>query len=123
MPTDILCPARVELSLRRPHNRLVIENRADGVLIHAARDNFSPRARTCFVRYLAAEGYIPARYEWVAEIEKGGCSGLKWTVENSPGWSIAEARRKAARQVLRVILGASLVWLGLMVYAFLHATP
>ncbi len=121
MRAEAAFPELFELSIRRPENHLLIENRADTVFIRAARDNFSPREKRFFVRYLATEGYIPPRYRWFSECEETGYSRLTWSIDGFREPPLAEVRRKAVRQVLRAILGAGLVWLALMIYAFLQA--
>lgn len=121
MRADAVFPERVELSVSRPENLLLIENQAESVVIRAARDNFSPRRKAFFIRYLAAEGYIPASYQFLPG-EAGFGPGPTWVIDRSWWEASAAPRPKTVRRVLRAILYASLLWLGLMTFAFLHAS-
>jgi hypothetical protein len=59
-------------------NHVLIENRAYGVVISATRDNFTDKRKAFFIRHLAAEGYIPDRYEWFSEPAEEGFFTVKW---------------------------------------------
>jgi|SRR6516165_10449651 hypothetical protein len=120
MRAEATFPKRVELSFSRPENQFLIENHADGVRIQAARDNLSAQQKLFFVRYLAAEGYIPERYQWFADPQSGAYSGLEWNVDNSWLARTDEAQRRALRQIVRVLWCATLLWLALMSFAFVR---
>ena len=78
MRTEIAVPEKVEFYIRDLDNHVLIENSAGGVVISATRDNFSDKRKTFFIRHLAAEGYIPDRYEWFSEPAGDGFFGVKW---------------------------------------------
>src|SRR4026209_2345193 len=82
-------PEKAELSLRNPENLILVENNDDGVIIRAARDNLSERGKACFIRYLAAEGFISD------EFESFGKSGSRHTT--SITWLIARTQRQRTR--------------------------
>jgi hypothetical protein len=78
MRTQIAVTQKFELYVRDLDNHVLIENSAGGVVISATRDNFSDQRKTFFIRHLAAEGYIPDRYEWFSEPSADGFFGVKW---------------------------------------------
>ena len=120
MRTKAAFPERVELSIAHPDNLVSIENHEDSVVIRAVRDNFSPREKSFFIRYLAAEGYIPASYQWFADPESECSSRLSWLVDSAK-LPAHHSHKKALRQILCLIGWVSLVWLVLMIFAFAHA--
>src|SRR5581483_2600426 len=114
------CPKRFEFSSSNRENDILVENHPDGVVVHAARANISPRQKSYLIRHLAAEGFIPERYRWVDPSQPESGSGLRWVVDAS--WMSDCARqRRAFRQILRLIFWAGLFGLGLMIFAFLQA--
>lgn len=121
MHAEAVVPRRVELTLSRPDNHFRIENHRDGVCIRAARDDLSEKEKLLFVRYLAAEGYIPDLYQWFSGPMAGCYSGLEWIVDTSRNTSTDRARHMALRQIVRVLWCAALLWLALMSFAFVHA--
>lgn len=85
MHTRIAIPEKVELYLPDLDNYLLIENQADGVVIRATRNNVSDRRKELLIRNLAAEGYIPDRYEWFSETTESGFIGVTWIAERRVG--------------------------------------
>ena len=65
----------------RPRNFLRVETQHGSVVIHAARDNFSPRDKTAFVRYLVAEGFIGERYRGFRADRAELWRRLQWRVD------------------------------------------
>ena len=110
----------MEFRIFRPRNFLVVENWADQVVVRAARDNFSERRKRLFVRHLAAEGFIPDRYELLALGGGAVMPGIEWII-TQPKESSANPHGRPLRGVLFTILWATLLWLGLMLFAFQHA--
>jgi hypothetical protein len=121
MRFEVIVPRQVELTLSKPGNHLRIENHPDGVWICAARDNLSAAQKLFYVRYLAAEGYIPERYQWFSDSQSGAYSGLEWSVDNSWLAHADGAQQRALRQIVRVLWCATLLWLALMSFAFVRA--
>jgi hypothetical protein len=93
-------PGQIELSILRPENRLRIENFADCVVVRSARRNLSANEKSSFIRYLAAEGFIPDRYQWLGNPDAEFHSGLKWAADAS----CAEVRPFALRNPLRPLI-------------------
>jgi hypothetical protein len=120
MYTGVNASQPVELCIARPQNRLRIEAHAGNVVIHAGLNNFSPQEKSLLIRYLAAEGFIPQRYEWDADPETAHLTGLTWLVDSSLTTQ-PKPHRKRLGQITQVILGALLALLVLMTYAFLQA--
>ena len=119
MRVQALFPRQAEFRTSRPKNVIVVENCADLVFIHAARDNFSERRKRIFIRHLAAEGFIPDRYERVSERWVNGMAGLEWTID-PPRESANAGSRTALGRILLTIFFSMLIWVSLMVFAFLH---
>jgi len=78
MRTHVAAPEQFTLYVPDLDNYILIEHSADGVVIRTTRDNFSEKRKVFFIRRLAAEGFIPDRYEWFSDPEVEGFSGLKW---------------------------------------------
>ncbi len=120
MRTKVAYPERVKLSTARPQNLVVIENLDERVTIRAQRDNFSPREKACFIRYLAAEGFIPELYQWFTDSDAECSLHATWMVDDARV-AVKRSSNKALRRILRLIGCAGLIWLVLMIFAFLHA--
>ena len=118
---EIVIPERVELSISRPENLLLIENHANEVVIRAARDNFSSRQKSFFIRYLAAEGYIPEKYQSVVSSQSGVEPRVKWLIDDSWIECPGGPNRKALRQILGLIGYAGLLWAAMMTLVVLHS--
>jgi hypothetical protein len=98
----------------RPKNTLSVEHTTSGVIIRAARDNFSQQHKSCFIRYLADEGFIPDRYHWFSEQSSATAPDLEWLVENccnpaDPGTS--PNSRHTDNFMVRLIGCALFLWL------------
>jgi hypothetical protein len=119
MQTRAVFPVQVELSTAHPRSLVSIENHKDNVIIRAGRDDFSSREKAFLVRYLADEGFIPERYHWLTDPDSEWSPRLTWIADRSKS-PVGASRGKALRQVLLVIGCASLIWLALMILAFLH---
>jgi hypothetical protein len=120
MRAEAAYPEQVELSIVRPENLVLVENQDGAVVIRTVREDFSPQEKEFWVRYLAAEGYIPEFYQWSGEPDSEWSRGLTW-IAGGGGLRAKELQNKALRDVLRLLGCAGLVWLALMVFAFLHA--
>ena len=120
MRGEAACPEHVELSISRPDDLVLVENRDGAVVIRAMRDNFSPREKAFFIRYLAAEGFIPDLYRRYAEPDFEWATRVTWVVDRAR-LPLRQWQDKAPRDILRLVGWASLGWLALMVFAFMHA--
>ncbi len=121
MRLQALYPRQAEFRISRPRNVIVVENCADLVLVRAARDNFSERRKRVFIRHLAAEGFIPGRFEKLAADLTNELPGLEWVVEPPLPFPKTGRGSVALLRIPWLILLSSLVWLALMVLAFSHS--
>jgi hypothetical protein len=113
-------PDRFEFSIAGRDNCVLVENHAGYVVIHAARENFSSREKSFLVRHLAAEGFIPERYERFDGSEPENSCGVTWLFDAFLADQDSARRRKALRQILRLIFWATLGWAGTIIFAVLH---
>jgi hypothetical protein len=93
-----------------------VEESAGEVTIRATADTFSNHRKVCFIRELAAEGFIPDDYRWFSLAGAETYSrGVRWLVDFS--WlKIDEAlAARTARLVRRLIVPVTLLWM-LMIY-------
>ena len=113
-------PEKAELSVLNPENLILVENSEDCVVIRASRDNFSEREKVCFIRYLAAEGFISDEFEGFRNSGWHGGS-ITWLV--NPGWPKHERvhLRRVDRFMIQLFASASVLWLGQMAFAFLYS--
>jgi hypothetical protein len=113
-------PEKAQLSLLKPENLILVENSEERVVIRATRDNFSEREKACFIRYLAAEGFISDEFE---DFRKSGWHGtsIAWLVDQ--GWSKREPvhLQRVDRFMIQLFASASVLWLGQMAFAFLYS--
>jgi hypothetical protein len=113
-------PEKAELSLLNPKNLIVVENSEERVVIRAPGKNFSEREKDCFIRYLAAEGFISDEFE---HFRKSGWNGtsITWAVEQSRVKCESIRLRRADRFMIQLFISASVLWLALMTFAVLHS--
>lgn len=94
---------------------LVLVEELDGaVVVRATRDTFSERRKHCFIRELAAEGFIPDSYRWFSLAGAESYRGVRWLVDIS--WvKLSEAVTVRARRfMMRLFLSASLLSVAIM---------
>jgi hypothetical protein len=122
MRNQIAIPETAELYVPDLDNHILIENNASGVTIRATRDNLSDSRRTHFIRLLAAEGYIPDRYEWFCEASESALFGVTWIVEPTPDSRTAFIRSLRKHWTRRNALygGLFAVWLLCFIWAVRH---
>lgn len=94
---------------------VLVENHEDGVVIRATTNHFSERRKSFFIRHLAAEGYIPCRFQWLVGMGLDGLTGLKWMVDNSWLRVNPEMTRRTSRIMRRTLIGAGTVWLAIII--------
>jgi hypothetical protein len=123
MHADVLFRERIELSILRPENRLVVENHPGRVVIRTVQRGVSPSQKSSFIHYLAAEGFIPERYQWFDDSPLEFHSNLKWLVDCFRPQVRPFALRNPLRRIFSVILCASVLWLALMSLAVMHVLP
>ena len=114
-------PEKATLSLRNPENLILVENSEDSVVIRAARDNFSERKKVCFIRYLAAEGFISDEFQGFGKSGSRRTTSISWVVDQDPLKCESAQLKRADRFMIQLFISASALWLALMVFAFLHS--
>jgi hypothetical protein len=95
---------------------VLVEKSADEITIRATADTFSNHRKICFIRELAAEGFIPDDYRWFSLTgPETYTRGVRWLVDFS--WlKLDEALiARTNRLVRRFILPVTLLWL-LLIY-------
>jgi hypothetical protein len=95
-----------------------VENAEGMVIIRTSRDTFSERRKACFVRELAAEGFIPDTYQWFSSSGADSFLGVRWLVDIS--WlQLPVAVLAGAHRFMRRLFTVSFVfWCVLMVVLF-----
>src|SRR5690348_1892923 len=114
MQTRIALPTRYELRHRCPDNLLLVENYFNEVIIRAARGNFSARQKLFFIRHLAAEGYIPARYQRLDAFEETSRERLTWVVDRTWLSRSATIRHEANRFMYGLLFSGVLLWVAMI---------
>jgi hypothetical protein len=112
----VIVYAPIEFSTHNPPNLIVVERDGETVLMRAAQDNFSARRKAFLIRQLAAESYIPDRYEEFSE--DAPIEGLTWMIDRSLMFVGSEATKRTRRIMQRVIAGGCLLWLLEITLAF-----
>ncbi|MDB6068466.1 MAG: hypothetical protein JWR26_4674 [Pedosphaera sp.] len=112
-------PKQYEFSSQQPENYILVESCEDGVVIRAARKNFSNERKSMFIRELAAEGFIPDQFQWFSDPDTSGYMGITWIIDSSWLHLHAAVRRESERRFFQLIGSASLLWLlvmGMMIF-------
>jgi len=91
------------------------------VVIRASRDTFSDARRKCFLRDLAAEGFISDEYHWRNSTRPGTDGRVQWRVAASCFQTGQEQAARTRRFMLRLLSAAVLVWLLMMAFLVVHA--
>lgn len=99
---------------------LQVEEKEDAVVIRATRNTFSERRKAFFIRELAAEGFIPDSYRWLASGESPSVPGVCWLVDISWVELPKAALAGTHRFMMRLLAGGFLLWLALMLWLFQH---
>ena len=89
-----------------------VEEEAGEVLIRATADTFNDHQKRCFVREIAAEGFIPDDFRWFTLAGPESYSrGVRWVVDNS--WLEHDGALLASTQrwIRRLLVPATLVWM------------
>src|SRR5258708_984500 len=107
-------PRQHEFYFPRFDNLILVENRPEGVIIRATRDNFSEQRKLFFIRELAAEGFIPDSYSWFSSSAVDTFLSVRWVIDRSWVGLHPKMTRRTNRCMRRVLLGVSLFWVGLM---------
>lgn len=108
MATKVFQPQQTEFYTVFPDNLILVENEEDGVLIRAARGNFSERRKAFFIHELAAEGFIPDHYQFFTNSD-GGIFGVRWVIDKSWVEVPREVTRTSHRRCVIMLLYALVV--------------
>ena len=82
-----------------------VEHLEDGVVIRASRDTFSEERKACFIRELAAEGFIPGDDESLT---------ICWVSEASPATRQRGLATRTDRFMIRLWLSSVLLLICMM---------
>jgi hypothetical protein len=96
---------------------VAVEPSADRVVIRASRNSFSADRKACFIRELAAEGFIGEEYgsAWFS-----ASGAVRWIVD-AAGFMPDAAHLAATRRFMLRLLGSAMVsWLLLMGVLLAH---
>ena len=91
-----------------------VEELEDSVVVRATRDSFSERRKICFIRELAAEGFIDDSYRWFSGFGQGTFLAVRWQVDYSWLKPDQAAVARTRRFMIRLLMSAVLLWLGIM---------
>lgn len=94
--------------------KVVVEEREDKVLIRATRNTFSVRHKILFLRFLAAEGFIPDRYQQISSMDAEEAQ-VCWLVDYSSARGGLGNSDRSRKIIFRLLGGAVLFWLGMIV--------
>jgi hypothetical protein len=100
---------------------LVQVEESDGaVVVRATRDSVSERRKQCFIRELAAEGFIPDSYRWFLLASSESFRGVRWVVDTS--WvKLSEVVTIRVRCfMMRLFLSSTLLLVTLAAILILH---
>jgi hypothetical protein len=112
-------PRRTEFHLQNPENHIVVENRGERVFIRATEGNFSTRRKLFFIRHIAAEGYIPVRFERIAFEDPEDFRDLIWLV-NRPTRRHRHTCSRFSDRLMFGLLGLCVLgWLVLIALTYL----
>ena len=114
-------PQKAELPLQNPKNLILVENNVDGVVIRAARDNLSDRDKACFIRYLAAEGFISDEFESFGKSGSCRTTSITWVVEPNRARRQRSQLERVERFMIQLLISASALWLALFAFALLRS--
>jgi len=98
-------PTPVELYHSLLDNLVQVKNCAGGVVVRLTRDNLTARAKTCLIRHLAVEGFIPDRYQWYSEDLTGPSLEVKWVIDGSWVTFQHQLKRLTTRVLNRLTFG------------------
>lgn len=99
---------------------VAVEPSANGVIIRSSRNTFSAARKTCFIRELAAEGFIGEEYgsDWFS-----ASGAVRWRVDAAGFMPDAACVARTRRFMLRLIFSAAGLWLLLLGLLLLRAGP
>lgn len=97
-----------------------VEEAKGHVVVRASRDTFSERRKACFIRELAAEGFIPDEYRWFTLTSPASFHRVRWLVDVSCFRPAQAVIAHTWRLMVRLQLSAVILWLIMMAVLFLR---
>jgi hypothetical protein len=98
---------------------LQVEESDGTVVVRATRDTVSERRKQCFIRELAAEGFIPDSYRWFLLASSESFRGVRWVVDTSWVKLSEVVTIRVRRFMMRLFLSATLL-LAIMTALIMH---
>lgn len=100
-------PKEFEFYFADLDNMLLVQCGEDGkVTIRCIKDNLSERRKVCFIRELAAEGFIPDEYQWYSGTTTGSLR-VQWVKD----WSWVKVPETMTGRSVKLLLAAFVFWL------------
>jgi hypothetical protein len=97
-----------------------VEDRAGEVVVRTSRNTFSEDRKAYFLHELAAEGFIPDCFQWLAPSGWQSGSSVRWLVDVSCFEPAPEALARTRRFMIRLLSSATLLWLLLLGAILIH---
>jgi hypothetical protein len=95
-------------------NILLVECHEDeSVTVRASKDNVTDERKICFIRKLAAEGFIPDQYQWYSGSTDGSVA-VRWVKDYSWLKTHQPSKRRSNRVMARMFVAACVLWLAMM---------
>ena len=114
MPAHASRPRCFGFDFPRLDTQVEVETTPAGVVIRASRPTFSAARKACFIRELAAEGFIDEDYRWQPT------DRVQWVVDASSFMPGAACVARTRRLMLRTFFSAAGLWLMMMSILLLH---
>ena len=116
--STLVQPRFVEFAFPHLDTLIEVETNADRVIVRATRDRFSEPRKRSFIRQIAAEGFIPAEYEWAPIRSVPAEGAVQWMVDIS--WlKLTEAILAPSRRFMsQLLVGGVVMWLVEMTLLF-----
>lgn len=104
---------------RDTHLRVDVDT--DEVLVRATRNTYSPARRACFIRELAAEGFIPDQFQWFNNESSWARIGVRWRVDANWLEVPRTVMDRATRWAMRALLMLGILWASTMILLVIRA--
>ena len=108
-----------EFYFRDQDTQFLVEDAGDEVIIRATRNTFSDERKAAFLHELAAEGFIPDRYQWSSN-SGAAWAPVRWLVDNSWMQIYPANTARTRRFMLRLLGAAAVIWLLTMSALIIH---
>jgi hypothetical protein len=103
-----------EFSLSGSDILVLVESKADEVIIRTSRGGLSEDRKAAFIRELANEGFIPDSYRWRGHVS--------WHVDPTWWWErSADLKACTFRLMAKLYACSAVFWLGVMILLFWSA--